>query len=96
MKKQLMIVALAGSAAGVFAGDWTGFRGPLGNGLSDEVGLPVKLSAEVAEAADAVAPADNRWLRKAIHSLSFPLRGSGAVFHEGLQYCRRPAVSVSI
>ena len=41
-----MIVALAGSAAGVFAGDWTGFRGPLGNGLSDEVGLPVKLSAE--------------------------------------------------
>ena len=46
MKKQLMIVALAGSAAGVFAGDWTGFRGPLGNGLSDEVGLPVKLSAE--------------------------------------------------
>ena len=46
MKKQLMIVALAGSAAGVFAGDWTGFRGPLGNGLYDEVGLPVKLSAE--------------------------------------------------
>jgi len=46
MKKQLMIVGLAGSAIGVFPGDWTGFRGPLGNGVSDEVGLPVKLSAE--------------------------------------------------
>ena len=41
-----MIVGLAGSAIGVFPGDWTGFRGPLGNGVSDEVGLPVKLSAE--------------------------------------------------
>ena len=41
-----MTIALAGLTTGVMAGDWTGFRGPLGNGISDEVGLPVKLSAE--------------------------------------------------
>ena len=38
-----MIIALVFLTARVSAGDWTGFRGPHGNGVSDEVGLPVNL-----------------------------------------------------
>ena len=43
MKKYLLIIGLVVLSGKVLAGDWTGFRGPFGNGISDEVGLPVKL-----------------------------------------------------
>ena len=43
MKKYLLIIGLVVLSGRVLAGDWTGFRGPFGNGISDEVGLPVKL-----------------------------------------------------
>ncbi len=33
-------------ANGLAVGDWPGLRGPLGNGVSDEVGLPVALDAK--------------------------------------------------
>ena len=46
MKKHLLIIALVVLSGSVFAGDWTGFRGPLGNGISDEIGLPVKLDID--------------------------------------------------
>ena len=46
MKKHLLIIGLVILAGRVSAGDWTGFRGPFGNGVSDEVGLPVKLDIE--------------------------------------------------
>ena len=46
MKKYLLIVVLVVLSGRVLAGDWTGFRGPFGNGISDEVGLPVKLDIE--------------------------------------------------
>jgi outer membrane protein assembly factor BamB len=46
MKKILLTFTFAALANGVAAGDWTGFRGPLGNGVSDEVGLPVALDAK--------------------------------------------------
>ena len=32
-------------ASPVAAGDWTGWRGPAGNGVSDETKLPIKWSA---------------------------------------------------
>ncbi|MBT3913314.1 MAG: PQQ-binding-like beta-propeller repeat protein [Verrucomicrobia bacterium] len=46
MKKILLTFTFAALANGAAAGDWTGFRGPLGNGVSDEVGLPVALNAK--------------------------------------------------
>jgi len=46
MKKYLLIIGLVVLSGRVLAGDWTGFRGPFGNGISDEVGLPVKLDIE--------------------------------------------------
>lgn len=46
MKKYLLIIALVFLTARVSAGDWTGFRGPHGNGVSEEVGLPVNLDIE--------------------------------------------------
>ena len=46
MKKILLTFTFATLANGLVAGDWTGFRGPLGNGVSDEVGLPVALDAK--------------------------------------------------
>ena len=46
MKKILLTFTFAALANGAAAGDWTGFRGPLGNGVSDEVGLPVALDAK--------------------------------------------------
>ena len=46
MKKILLTFTFAVLANGAAAGDWTGFRGPLGNGVSDEVGLPVALDAK--------------------------------------------------
>ena len=45
MKKILLTFTFAALANGLAAGDWPGFRGPLGNGVSDEVGLPVALDA---------------------------------------------------
>ena len=46
MKKILLTFTFAALANGGAAGDWPGFRGPLGNGVSDEVGLPVALDAK--------------------------------------------------
>ena len=46
MKKILLTFTFATLANGLVAGDWTGFRGPLGNGVSDEVGLPIALDAK--------------------------------------------------
>jgi outer membrane protein assembly factor BamB len=46
MKKLLLTLTFAALANGLAAGDWPGFRGPLGNGVSDEVGLPVALDAK--------------------------------------------------
>ena len=46
MKKILLTFTFAALTNGAAAGDWTGFRGPLGNGVSDEVGLPVALNAK--------------------------------------------------
>ena len=46
MKKILLTFTFAALANGLAAGDWPGFRGPLGNGVSDEVGLPVALDAK--------------------------------------------------
>ena len=46
MKKILLTFTFAALANGLAAGDWPGFRGPLGNGISDEVGLPVALDAK--------------------------------------------------
>ena len=46
MKKYLLIIGLVVLSGRVLAGDWTGFRGPFGNGISDEVGLPVQLDIE--------------------------------------------------
>ena len=46
MKKLLLTLTFAALANGLEAGDWPGFRGPLGNGVSDEVGLPVALDAK--------------------------------------------------
>ena len=36
MKKILLTFTFAALANGLAAGDWPGFRGPLGNGISDE------------------------------------------------------------
>ena len=44
MKKHLLIFTIAIFVSGAMAGDWPGFRGPMGNGISDEVGLPVALN----------------------------------------------------
>ena len=41
MKKIIVTFTFAALTNGLAAGDWPGFRGPLGNGVSDEVGLPV-------------------------------------------------------
>ncbi|MDP6794147.1 MAG: PQQ-binding-like beta-propeller repeat protein [Verrucomicrobiota bacterium] len=46
MKKLLLTLTFAALANGAVAGDWPGFRGPMGNGISDEVGLPVALDAK--------------------------------------------------
>ena len=46
MKKILLTFTFAALANGLAAGDWPGFRGPLGNGVSDEVGLPIALDAK--------------------------------------------------
>ncbi|MBL59679.1 MAG: pyrrolo-quinoline quinone [Verrucomicrobiales bacterium] len=44
MKKNFLIFTIAIFVSGAMAGDWPGFRGPMGNGISDEVGLPVALN----------------------------------------------------
>ena len=44
MKKHFLIFTIAIFVSGAMAGDWPGFRGPMGNGISDEVGLPVALN----------------------------------------------------
>ncbi len=44
MKKHLLTFTIAIFVSGAMAGDWPGFRGPMGNGISDEVGLPVSLN----------------------------------------------------
>ena len=44
MKKHLLTFTIAIFVSGAMAGDWPGFRGPMGNGISDEVGLPVALN----------------------------------------------------
>jgi outer membrane protein assembly factor BamB len=46
MKKTILVFVFAAFTNGLAAGDWPGFRGPLGNGISDEVGLPVALDAK--------------------------------------------------
>ncbi len=46
MKKILLTITIAALANGLAVGDWPGLRGPLGNGVSDEVGLPVALDAK--------------------------------------------------
>ena len=46
MKKTILVFVFAAFTNGLAAGDWPGFRGPLGNGVSDEVGLPVVLDAK--------------------------------------------------
>ncbi|HJN90125.1 MAG TPA: PQQ-binding-like beta-propeller repeat protein [Verrucomicrobiota bacterium] len=46
MKKILLTIIIAALANGLAVGDWPGLRGPLGNGVSDEVGLPVALDAK--------------------------------------------------
>jgi len=46
MKKTILVFVFAAFTNGLAAGDWPGFRGPLGNGISDEVGLPVVLDAK--------------------------------------------------
>ena len=46
MRKIIITFTFAALANGLAAGDWPGFRGPLGNGVSDEVGLPVALDAK--------------------------------------------------
>ena len=46
MEKILITLTFAAFINGAVARDWPGFRGPLGNGISDEVGLPVALDAK--------------------------------------------------
>ena len=42
--KQITLITLIGSLSVLHAGDWTQFRGPQGNGVSSETGLPTTLS----------------------------------------------------
>ena len=42
--KQITLITLLGSLSVLHAGDWTQFRGPQGNGVSSETGLPTTLS----------------------------------------------------
>jgi outer membrane protein assembly factor BamB len=42
--KQITLITLLGSLSVLHAGDWTQFRGPQGNGVSRETGLPTTLS----------------------------------------------------
>ena len=42
--KQIILITLLGSLSVLHAGDWTQFRGPQGNGISSETGLPTTLS----------------------------------------------------
>jgi outer membrane protein assembly factor BamB len=44
--KQITLITLLGSLSVLHAGDWTQFRGPQGNGVSDEIGLPTTLSGK--------------------------------------------------
>jgi outer membrane protein assembly factor BamB len=46
MIKHLFTFTFAVLSHGLIAGDWPSFRGPLGNGISDEVGLPVALDVK--------------------------------------------------
>ncbi|HJO09028.1 MAG TPA: PQQ-binding-like beta-propeller repeat protein [Verrucomicrobiota bacterium] len=46
MKKILITITIAALTNGLIAGDWPGLRGPLGNGVSNEVGLPIALDVK--------------------------------------------------